>query len=180
MESLKLGSQNPLMQDNKMTQKLVQYGDHNKLYDDVEAIETQLNADVADLQDQIDNLVPTLPAINIKYNTGGFAGEGMLLAIGRNPIVMLFPNILNPTGIAPISVSDLIETIWCDADAVLTYQFGPVGGPYSVASADPTLQSLILDATMIGVVQIDVQVNDTQNLTYTITTCTMYVADIHA
>jgi len=79
------------MQKNKITQKLVTYADHNKLWDDTKEIEDK----AVDLQNQIDNL-PT--------------GGGMTVADMGLGVPIAFMYNAGSTGVGPTAAMSLIYT----------------------------------------------------------------------
>ena len=191
MESIKLGSQNPLMQDNKMTQKLVQYGDHNKLWDDVAAIEdstTAVQAQADDLQTQIDNL-PTGGGGGPQVKDGTLVmGTGSLCVVtygefSAAPTVVSAYVTLKAipgfaTGIAMVSAGDLIKTVYTEANPVLTYGIAGSGGPPPVMKSDPYEAAFVFTDQEIGTQPLDLTVTNSENATTVTHTVTVMVLDI--
>jgi hypothetical protein len=148
MESLKLGSQNPLMNKNKMTQKLVQYGDYNKLWDDVAAVD-------ADLQDQINNIGGGGPLI---ADMGALSPIAIQLNGGASAVITLvsagvYDSVINLSQI-------LLGVSTAAAVPVMTYGMVKQGGQAPVLSANITDWSLNFDETELGTQGVDVYVND--------------------
>jgi hypothetical protein len=159
MISHKMTTLNPLMKDNKMTQKLVVAGDYNKLWDDVAAVETaQSNAIPGG--PYVANMGALSP-LAIQTN-GGATAVITLVSLGVYDSVISLGQIL-------LGVSSTSKEI--------TYGMVKTGGPAPTLVANPFSIVLHFDDSELGTQIVDVYVFDGVNTL--ITAVPVLVADLN-
>jgi hypothetical protein len=142
MESKKITTNNPLVNPNKMRQKLVTAADYNALHDDVQTV-----------TDTVNNLpTPTASAFPIKDY--GIPGDLFVWAQSVN-----VQQDAGPT--ATVTAEQVIRAIHFTGNpASLRYQVTKTGEvPQNPENADPTLVSWT-DTDVPGVVLLTLSVND--------------------